>query len=106
MTPSKLQELLQSGATVAELTAKPPRDAGVGCAELGRGTERKRRARRPTLAAALKQANKAGIDVKGATLAADGSVSLTFGNTVSGNGASDNPWDEVLSHAADQKRPS
>jgi hypothetical protein len=41
--------------------------------------ERRRRERRPTLAAALKQASKAGVDVKGATLAADGSVSLTFG---------------------------
>jgi hypothetical protein len=40
---------------------------------------RKRRARKPTLAGALKQASKAGVDVKGATLAADGSVSLQFG---------------------------
>jgi len=40
---------------------------------------RKRRERKPTLAGALKQASKAGVDVKGATLAADGSVSLQFG---------------------------
>ena len=43
--------------------------------------------RKPTLAGVLKQASKVGVDVKGATVAADGSVSLTFGNTVSGNGA-------------------
>jgi hypothetical protein len=42
-------------------------------------SERQRRARKPTLAGALKQASKAGVDVKGATLAADGSVSLQFG---------------------------
>jgi hypothetical protein len=37
------------------------------------------RRRKPTLAAALKQADKAGKAVAGATLAADGSVTLTFG---------------------------
>jgi hypothetical protein len=41
--------------------------------------ERKRRARKPTLAGALKQAGKAGAKVRGATVAADGSVSLQFG---------------------------
>jgi hypothetical protein len=40
---------------------------------------RKRRERKPTLAAELKQASKAGVDVKGATVAADGAVSLQFG---------------------------
>jgi hypothetical protein len=44
----------------------------------GWGTMRQRR-RRPTLAGALKQASKAGVNVKGATVAADGSVSLQFG---------------------------
>ena len=48
-------------------------------ARLGLDAARKRRARKPTLAGALKQASKAGVDVKGATLAADGSVSLQFG---------------------------
>jgi hypothetical protein len=50
---------------------------GRGC---GHGeTRRKRRARRPTLAGALKQASKAGAKVRGATVAADGRVSLQFG---------------------------
>jgi hypothetical protein len=40
---------------------------------------RRRRERRPTLAGALKQASKAGAKVRGATMAADGSVSLQFG---------------------------
>jgi hypothetical protein len=58
--------------------------------------ERSRRERKLTLAGALKQASKAGVKVRGATVATDGSVSLTFGEAVSGNGASANPWDEVL----------
>jgi hypothetical protein len=40
---------------------------------------RRRRERRPTLAGALKQASKAGAKVSGATLTADGAVSLQFG---------------------------
>jgi hypothetical protein len=40
---------------------------------------RKRRERKPSLAGALKQASKAGAKVRGATMAADGSVSLQFG---------------------------
>jgi hypothetical protein len=42
---------------------------------------RKRRERKPTLAGALKQAGKAGAKVRGATVAADGSVSLQFGES-------------------------
>jgi hypothetical protein len=42
---------------------------------------RKRRERKPTLAGALKQASKAGAKVRGATVAADGSVSLQFGES-------------------------
>jgi hypothetical protein len=53
---------------------------------------RKRRERKPTLAAALKQASKAGVDVKGATLAADGSVSLTFGKP---SPVKHNSWDDL-----------
>jgi hypothetical protein len=52
---------------------------------------RRRRQRKPTLAGALKQASKVGANVKGATVAADGSVSLTFGNAASGNGAAASP---------------
>jgi hypothetical protein len=39
----------------------------------------KRSKRKTTLAGALKQASKAGAKVRGATMAADGSVSLQFG---------------------------
>jgi hypothetical protein len=42
---------------------------------------RKRRERKPTLAGALKQAGKAGAKVRGATVEADGSVSLQFGES-------------------------
>ena len=38
-----------------------------------------RQRHKATLAAALKQAKEAGVNVSGATLAADGSVSLQFG---------------------------
>ena len=40
---------------------------------------RSRRQRKPTLASAIREARKAGVPVSGATLTADGSVSLTFG---------------------------
>jgi hypothetical protein len=50
----------------------------------------KRRSRRPTLAAALRQASRAGAKVSGATMAPDGSVSLQFGE---GNGANETPED-------------
>jgi hypothetical protein len=52
-----------------------------------------RRQRRPTLASALKQAGKAGVPVKAATLGSDG-VKLEFGE--SGQATDINPWDEVL----------
>ena len=39
-----------------------------------------KRARKPTLASALALASMAGVTVSGATIAADGSVSLTFGS--------------------------
>ena len=61
----RIAALLQSGATIEELTAKPMR-------------ERKRRKRKPTLARALREAAKAGVNVAGATIE-DGKVSLTFG---------------------------
>jgi hypothetical protein len=49
----------------------------------------RQRQRKPTLASALKQANKAGAAVSGATLAPDGSVSLTFGEGHRSNGPDD-----------------
>jgi hypothetical protein len=47
---------------------------------------RKRRERKPTLAAALKQASKAGQYVSGAVIE-DGKIELKFVKPVSGNGA-------------------
>ena len=61
---------------------------------------RKRRARKPTLAGALKQASKAGVDVKGATLAADGSVSLQFGEAEPSEAS--NPWDAEIERLTKQ----
>ena len=55
------------------------------------------RQRRPTLTTALAQAAKAGMTVSGATIAPDGSVTLTFGD---GSTTTTNPWDEVLTDAA------
>ncbi len=58
-------------------------------AHLGRGelfepwempTRKRREKRKPNLASALKQASNAGANVSGATIAADGSVSLEFGD--------------------------
>jgi hypothetical protein len=61
---------------------------------------RKRRARKPTLAGALKQASKAGVDVKGATLAADGSMSLQFGEAEPSEAS--NPWDAEIERLTKQ----
>ena len=60
--------------------------------------------RRPALAAAIKQAVKAGLEVVGATLAPDGSVSLEFCKRGDDGRSGKNPWDEVLIDAADKKR--
>jgi hypothetical protein len=71
------------------------------------GGQRKKRVRRPqkpTLAGALRAARKAGVSVAGATMGVDGSLSLTFGAPTEGNGG--NPWDVVIRHDPDQKRPS
>jgi hypothetical protein len=62
-----------------------------------------RKPRKPTLAGALKQAAKAGKSVKGAEVYSD-RVVLQFGEPPAA--ADINPWDEVLTNAADQKRPS
>ncbi len=52
------------------------------------------RARRVTLASALKQARKAGVNVKRADIEPDGRVSLTFGNP--NDPVTENEWDRVL----------
>jgi hypothetical protein len=54
-------------------------------ARLGLDAVRKRRERRPSVATLIKRAEKAGKVVSAITTAEG--VTLTFGNTVSGNGA-------------------
>jgi hypothetical protein len=51
------------------------------------------------MATAIRQAEKAGKAVSGATIHGDGSVSLTFTNAPDAP-SSGNPWDEVLKHDA------
>ena len=55
----------------------------------------RRRKRRPSVRAMIKDAEKEGKKVSGATVAADGSVSLQFGEDVkpNGNGAYKTPED-------------
>ena len=68
---------------------------------------RPKRRRGRNIGSVLKQATKAGYDVNGVTVAADGSVSLKLGRSGAATVSDDNPWDEVLTHhAADQKRAS
>ena len=55
---------------------------------------RPRQPRKPTLASQLRQAKKAGLSVKGATIEPD-KVTLIFGEPAKDDG---NPWDIVLSH--------
>jgi hypothetical protein len=66
--------------------------------------EKSVRKRKPTLRAALEAAQKAGKAVKSATIE-DGKVTLVFGEPSVDNSET-NPWDTVLSHAENQKRPS
>jgi hypothetical protein len=67
----------------------------------------RRRERKPTLAAALKEAERAGRSVKGAALYPD-HVEITFDEPAQDapavNGAPFNPWDQI--YETDQKRPS
>jgi hypothetical protein len=62
------------------------------------------RRRKPTLKAALAAAQKAGKSVRSATIE-DGKVTLVFGEATADNSET-NPWDTVLSHAENKKRPS
>lgn len=52
-----------------------------------------KRQRKPSLASAIKQAGKAGVNVAGATVKPDGSVALEFGETPTSQ--EDNEWDDV-----------
>jgi hypothetical protein len=77
---------------VHHLTALPLVIGGASAAKSPR-----RRRRRQGLADALKQAHKAGACVAAATVAPDGTVSLTFGQASQLDDP--NPWDEVMKHA-------
>lgn len=57
--------------------------------------QKRTRKRRITLARAMRQASEAGVAVNGATVNADGSVTLTFGNPANGSGENFNEWDTV-----------
>lgn len=66
--------------------------------------ERRKRRRKPTLASLSKKARELGVDV---VVAPDGSMTLRTSvphrdhvTESGGNSALDNPWDEVLPHAA------
>jgi hypothetical protein len=62
----------------------------------GLNPDRRRRQRRPTLANALRQADRAGIVVAGVTLKSDGSIALAFGKATSENSEVEtNEWDTV-----------
>jgi len=100
---ARLLQLLRSGATIEELTAKPPRDAGgVGCAELGRGVKGKRGRRRPTLASVAKQASKAGIEVARYEVEPDKIVVIVVGKSGMDNAATTNEWDQEFDGAASE----
>ena len=64
-----------------------------GDIDCGQRKKKTRRARRPTLASALRQARKVGASVSGATISADGSVTITFGQPTVAE--SENEWDTV-----------
>jgi hypothetical protein len=93
-----LHELLRGGATIEELTAKAPR--GAGCVELGRrGMKRTRRARRPTLAAVRKEADRAGIAVARYEVAPD-KIIVVPGKPGVDNAVEVNEWDDWINGAA------
>ena len=67
-------------------------------------TPKLRKPRRPTLASVAKQASKAAIPVARYENKPDGTIVVVTGMPSANNDT--NPWDEVLTNAADQKRPS
>jgi hypothetical protein len=65
----------------------------VGKTEIGKSESgARKRHRKPNLARALHEAKKAGVNVAGATLTADGSVSLSFGEAVKTPGNELDQW--------------
>jgi hypothetical protein len=63
-----------------------------------------RKARKPSIATLIKRAEKAGKAVTSITTP-DGTT-ISFGGESTTTTAATNPWDEVLTNGADQKRPA
>jgi hypothetical protein len=63
---------------------------------------KRRKPRKPTLTAALRQALKAGKPVRGAEFTADGGVKLTFGEPEAAEQTNPNPWLAELDKAPRQ----
>jgi hypothetical protein len=61
--------------------------------------ERQRRRHMPSMARAIRQALKAGLNIASASASLDG-WSLTFANGEEVQASSSNPWDEVLQRDA------
>jgi hypothetical protein len=59
--------------------------------------------KRPSVRTMIKNAEKDGKKVSGATVAADGSVTLQFGEADNGGDHAANEWDEVLPDGAASK---
>src|SRR5262249_15991125 len=58
----------------------------------------KRRERKPSVTGEVKRANKAGIPVRSASKAPDGTVTLVFGQPDANNSGNMNEWDDELLH--------
>jgi len=61
---------------------------------MGDDSQHRRRVRKPSVTAAIKQALRAGVTVAGATVKPDGSISLTFAQGAEPSAVGDaNEWD-------------
>jgi hypothetical protein len=77
----------------------------VGKAEIGKfETGPRKRHRKSKLARELRELKKAGVPVAGATLTADGSISLTFGEAVKSPGNELDDWVQRRNHESPTKR--
>jgi hypothetical protein len=62
--------------------------------------------RQRDVTAAFKAAKAAGVDVARVEVAKDGRIVIVVGSPGDSTSGDSNPWDEVLTHASDEKRPS
>jgi hypothetical protein len=82
---------------------------GVVASHLARATavqidRQPKRGRKPSLVARVNAVRKAGA--KAGKISPDGTVSFTFDEPANNHADETNPWDTVLSDAADKKRPT